>query len=35
MIARESKEIDVMELHEKWGDIWGMPSGENAGRLAR
>lgn len=26
-IARASKTIDVMEFHEKWGNIWGLKSG--------
>ncbi len=26
-IAKTSKELDVMELHEKWGNPWGLKSG--------
>lgn len=26
-IAKESEEIDVMEFHEKWGNVWGLKSG--------
>ncbi|WP_194767037.1 hypothetical protein [Tamlana sp. I1] len=26
-IAKISKEVDVLEFHEKWGNIWGLKSG--------
>jgi alpha-L-arabinofuranosidase len=26
-VAKASKSIDVMEFHEKWGNVWGLKSG--------